>query len=199
MDFRLKEASEKVGIGTVEKPAPENRGVAAGILFLSSVELEKPLVWHRFVYIAAILLWSRDTSKIQDGRQYGRKVMKLCTMSNTSVITENSFNNPNIFDHVRRTGDNADITQRSAMSTGRCISKWRDLNRKYIVSVEWNDISRKFQRLPPHFRPCSNHWSHCRHWPTSADHRNSKWRSINGKGLLILNGTRCHSNFNNYA
>ena len=40
----MKEASENVGIGTVEKPAPENRGVAAGILFLSSVELEKPLV-----------------------------------------------------------------------------------------------------------------------------------------------------------
>ena len=43
LDFRLKEASEKVGIGTVEKLAPENMGVAAGILFLSSVELEKPL------------------------------------------------------------------------------------------------------------------------------------------------------------
>ena len=39
----MKEASEKVGIGTVEKLAPENRGVAAEILFLSSVELDKPL------------------------------------------------------------------------------------------------------------------------------------------------------------
>ena len=43
LDFRLREASEKVGIGTVEKLAPENRGVAAGVLFISSVELEKPL------------------------------------------------------------------------------------------------------------------------------------------------------------
>jgi len=43
LDFWLKEASEKVGIGTVEKLAPENRGVAAEILFLSSVELDKPL------------------------------------------------------------------------------------------------------------------------------------------------------------
>ena len=43
LDFRFKEASEKVGIGTVEKRAPENIGVGARILFLSSVELEKPL------------------------------------------------------------------------------------------------------------------------------------------------------------
>ena len=43
LDFRLKEASEKVGIGTVEKLAPENMGVAAGILFLSHIELEKPV------------------------------------------------------------------------------------------------------------------------------------------------------------
>ena len=42
LDFQLKEASED-GIGSVEKLAPENMGVAAGILFLSNVELEKPL------------------------------------------------------------------------------------------------------------------------------------------------------------
>ena len=35
LDFRLKEASEKVGIGTIEKCAPENMEVAAGIYFLS--------------------------------------------------------------------------------------------------------------------------------------------------------------------
>ena len=40
MDFRLKEASEKVGIGTVEKLAPENIGLAAGILFLSSSSVQ---------------------------------------------------------------------------------------------------------------------------------------------------------------
>ena len=39
----MTEASEKVGIGIVEKFAPENMGVAARILFISSVELEKPL------------------------------------------------------------------------------------------------------------------------------------------------------------
>ena len=43
-DFRLKEASEEDGVGIVEKLDPENMGVEAGILFLSSVELEKPLV-----------------------------------------------------------------------------------------------------------------------------------------------------------
>ena len=42
LDFRLKEASED-GIGTVEKLAPENMGIAAGILFVFSVELEKSL------------------------------------------------------------------------------------------------------------------------------------------------------------
>ena len=42
LDFRLKEASEEDGIGAVETPAPENMGVGAGILFLSSTELEKP-------------------------------------------------------------------------------------------------------------------------------------------------------------
>jgi len=36
-------ASEEDGIGTVDKLDPENMGVAAGILFMSSVELEKPL------------------------------------------------------------------------------------------------------------------------------------------------------------
>ena len=41
LGFPLKEASAEVVIGTVV--APENMGVAAGILFLSSVELEKPL------------------------------------------------------------------------------------------------------------------------------------------------------------
>jgi len=39
----LKEASGEDGIGTAEKLTPENKGLAAGILFLSSVELEKPL------------------------------------------------------------------------------------------------------------------------------------------------------------
>ena len=43
LDFRLKEASEEDGVGDIEKVAPENMGVAAGIFFLSSVELEKPL------------------------------------------------------------------------------------------------------------------------------------------------------------
>ena len=42
LDFRLKEASEEDGIGAIEKLAPENMGVDAGILFLSSTELEKP-------------------------------------------------------------------------------------------------------------------------------------------------------------
>ena len=32
------------GIGAIEKLAPENMGVGAGILFLSSTELEKPWV-----------------------------------------------------------------------------------------------------------------------------------------------------------
>ena len=43
LDFRLKEASEEDGIGAFETPAPENMGVGAGIVFLSSTELEKPL------------------------------------------------------------------------------------------------------------------------------------------------------------
>ena len=43
LDFRLKEASEKVGMGNVEKLGAENMEVAAGILFLSSLELEKPV------------------------------------------------------------------------------------------------------------------------------------------------------------
>ena len=42
LDFQLKEASDNGGIGTVEKLVPENMGVAAGILFLSSIELQKP-------------------------------------------------------------------------------------------------------------------------------------------------------------
>ena len=41
LDFWLKETSEKDGMGTVEKLAPENIGVAVGILFLSRMELEK--------------------------------------------------------------------------------------------------------------------------------------------------------------
>ena len=36
LDFRLKEASEENGIGAAETLAPENMGVCAGILFLSS-------------------------------------------------------------------------------------------------------------------------------------------------------------------
>ena len=43
LGFPVEEASEEDGIGTVEKLDPENIGVAAGILFLSSVELEKSL------------------------------------------------------------------------------------------------------------------------------------------------------------
>jgi hypothetical protein len=61
------------------------------------------------------------------------------------------------------------------------ISRWRTLNRKYIVSPEWNEISPKFERLPRHFRPNPNCWSRCQHSPTSADHRNSKWRAVNRK------------------
>jgi hypothetical protein len=48
------------------------------------------------------------------------------------------------------------------------ISRWRTLNRKYILSLEWNEISPKFQRLPRHFKPNPNYWSRCQHWPTSA-------------------------------
>ena len=43
LNFRLTSVSEKVDLCTSEKYVPENAGVAAGILFLSSVELEKPL------------------------------------------------------------------------------------------------------------------------------------------------------------
>ena len=43
LDFRLQKASEEDGICTVEKLALENMGLAAGVLFLSGVELEKPL------------------------------------------------------------------------------------------------------------------------------------------------------------
>ena len=42
LDFRVKEASEEDGKGAVEQLAPENMGVGAEILFLSSTELEKP-------------------------------------------------------------------------------------------------------------------------------------------------------------
>ena len=42
LDFRVKEASEVDGKGAVEQLAPENMGVGAGILSLSSTELEKP-------------------------------------------------------------------------------------------------------------------------------------------------------------
>jgi len=80
-----------------------------------SMRGKKHLVRHRFVHKTTILPWSRDTSKIQDGRQNGRKVMKLFTMSNKSVIKQNSFKIPNIFDHVRSTEDKTDIAEKSAM------------------------------------------------------------------------------------
>ena len=38
----MKEASEEVDKGAAEQLAPENMGVGAEILFLSSTELEKP-------------------------------------------------------------------------------------------------------------------------------------------------------------
>ena len=40
LDFRLNGLSDNVGVSTVEKSDPENTGVAAGISFLSAVELE---------------------------------------------------------------------------------------------------------------------------------------------------------------
>jgi hypothetical protein len=46
LDFQLKEASDNGGIGTVEKLVPENMGVAAGILFLSSIELQKNMFFN---------------------------------------------------------------------------------------------------------------------------------------------------------
>ena len=42
LGFPVEGGIENVGMGTVEKLAPENMGVAAGILFLSSVDLKKP-------------------------------------------------------------------------------------------------------------------------------------------------------------
>ena len=41
LNVRLKSVSEKVGLCTSEKYVPENVGVVAGILSMSSVELEK--------------------------------------------------------------------------------------------------------------------------------------------------------------
>jgi hypothetical protein len=56
LDFQLKEASDNGGIGTVEKLVPENMGVAAGILFLSSIELQKPVGGNSiFIFIFKIL------------------------------------------------------------------------------------------------------------------------------------------------
>jgi hypothetical protein len=40
LDFRLNGLSDRVGVSTIEKFDPENMGVAAGILFLSALELE---------------------------------------------------------------------------------------------------------------------------------------------------------------
>ena len=40
LDFRLNEKSDNVGISTIEKFDPKNMGVAAGILFLSALEVE---------------------------------------------------------------------------------------------------------------------------------------------------------------
>ena len=40
LDFRLNGLSDNVGVSTIEKFDPENMGVAAGISFLSALELE---------------------------------------------------------------------------------------------------------------------------------------------------------------
>ena len=40
LDFRLNGRSDNVGVGTIEKLDPKNMGIAAGILFLSALELE---------------------------------------------------------------------------------------------------------------------------------------------------------------
>ena len=40
LDFRLNGLSDNVGVSTIEKFNPENMGVAAGISFLSALELE---------------------------------------------------------------------------------------------------------------------------------------------------------------
>ena len=42
LDFRLSGWFHNVGISTIETLDPKNMGVAAGILFLSGVELEIP-------------------------------------------------------------------------------------------------------------------------------------------------------------
>ena len=50
-----------------------------------------------------------------------------------------------------------------------------------VISQERGDISTKFQRLPPHFRPRPIQWSHFQHCLMSPDFRKSIWRLSNRK------------------
>ena len=49
-----------------------------------STSVKKCMVWDIFFYEMHILCCSRDPSGIQDGRQYGRSMMKKCAMSETT-------------------------------------------------------------------------------------------------------------------
>ena len=68
----------------------------------------------------------------------------------------------------------SDISQRQATT---CF-KMAD-SKPEVECLSW--ISSKLQRFRRHFRPFPNRRRNCRPCPTSADHHNSKWRTINRK------------------
>ena len=70
---------------------------------------KKYLTWDRFLYKMLVLYLSRDTYGIQDGRQYGCRIMKFCIMLETSSKKLNFNGNPHIFDHARFGGDTANM------------------------------------------------------------------------------------------
>jgi hypothetical protein len=59
--------SNNVGVGTIEKFDPENTGVAAGILFLSALELEKHLGGNSTPWTTngSILYWTLGELNMQ--------------------------------------------------------------------------------------------------------------------------------------
>ena len=66
------------------------------------------------------------------------------------------------------------------------------------LSRELKGLSAKFQRLPPHFRPCPTQLWQCQQSSTFADFRNSKWRPVNRKYIYLGNEKGYQRNSNCY-
>ena len=84
---------------------------------------------------------------------------------------------PNQWWHCRHCQTLSDVNWPRIEIRGRLTSKdqrWRTFNRKYVVSLEWNRISPKFQRFSRHFRPCPpNHW--CNRTEQNNNRTKSAW------------------------